>query len=240
MDYNEELVNASKEQDFEKIKKLLINGLADIHYKNDWILQEACYNGNLDLVKFLLTSEDLKEKANIHAEGDSPLLHACKERKYDVLVFLLASEDLKEKADIHAQEDYVFELAVKNDDSDIVRFLLSSSLLKDKINLAKHVDLIATVCQEKQLYFNKCYFDQSYLDTKTEDELENMRPKHNVANYLIKEFGLEQFYIEENELAIDYLSSIVQGGKHILKTRIKKLQLEDNFTKAKKNKSVKM
>ena len=158
----------------------------------------------------------------------------------DVLVFLLTSKDLKEKANIHTQEDYVFNLSINNDDSDIVRFLLSSSLLKDKIDLEKHLDLIGILCQEKQLFYNKCCFDQYYLDTKTDDELKNMRPKHNIANYLIKEFGLEQFYIEENELVINYLSSIVQGGTHILKTRIKKLQLEDNFTKAKKNKAVKM
>lgn len=42
---------------------------------NDFMI--ACDNGNIEIVRYLLTSPDLKNNANIHIHNDRGLLGAC-------------------------------------------------------------------------------------------------------------------------------------------------------------------
>jgi len=53
---------------------------ANIHFEDDIALNIACFNGNFELVKFLLSDPKLEEHADIHNQGNSPLLNACKGR----------------------------------------------------------------------------------------------------------------------------------------------------------------
>lgn len=51
----------------------------NIHNKDDNAIKWACENNNLELIKFFLTSPQLKEHANFHASEDTPfrILMAC-------------------------------------------------------------------------------------------------------------------------------------------------------------------
>ena len=52
-------------------------------------LRLACLYGSLDVVKFLLTNEFLKDKVNIHANNDSSFKLACRMNKNEVVSFLI-------------------------------------------------------------------------------------------------------------------------------------------------------
>ena len=49
----------------------------------------ACQNGNLKLVKYLLTGTDLKEHANIHANNDYGFRWACANGQLEIVKFLI-------------------------------------------------------------------------------------------------------------------------------------------------------
>ncbi len=49
----------------------------------------ACRNGNLEIIKYLLTSPDLKEHADIHAENDLGFRNACRDGHLEVVKWLI-------------------------------------------------------------------------------------------------------------------------------------------------------
>ena len=75
----------------------------------------SCQKGHLEIVKYLLTSPELKEHANIHAQDDLGFRLACNYGHLEIVKYLLTSPDLKEHADIHADNDYGFGWACAND-----------------------------------------------------------------------------------------------------------------------------
>ena len=66
----------------EKYKKLNQEEL------NDQFI-DACENGHLEIVKYLLTSPELTEHANIHAENDSGFSWACDQGHLEVVKYLI-------------------------------------------------------------------------------------------------------------------------------------------------------
>jgi len=87
-------------------------------------LIDACKDGELDKVKYLLTSPELKIHADIHDKLDSPLNLAVFANKIDVVKYLLTSDELKEHANLHADGDNAFVIAAYYDHSDIVNYLI--------------------------------------------------------------------------------------------------------------------
>ena len=88
----------------EKYKKLNQEEL------NDQFI-DSCAYGYLEVVKYLLTSPELKEHADIHAQDDFGFSWACRYGRLEVVKYLLTSTELTEHADIHAQDDLGFRLA---------------------------------------------------------------------------------------------------------------------------------
>lgn len=97
--------------------------------------QRVCQNGHLDIVRYLLTSPDIKKHADIHANGDKGFELACKEGRLNIIHYLLTSPELTEHIDIHANGDHGFVMACKFGHLDIVRYLLTSPELTEHANI---------------------------------------------------------------------------------------------------------
>ena len=105
------------EEQKEKYKKL------DQSKLNEALIN-ACNKGHLDVVKYLLTSDELKEHADIHAYNGSGFKRACEFGHLDVVKYLLTSDELKEHTDIHAENDYGFKHAFWYGHLDVVKYLI--------------------------------------------------------------------------------------------------------------------
>ena len=104
-------------------------------------LMYNCYNGNLELVKSLLTSPELKEHANINSinkHGSNALMIACANNHINVVQYLLTSTDLKNQLNINFTNnngENALMIACIHGNLDIVKYLLTSSELKKHANI---------------------------------------------------------------------------------------------------------
>ena len=135
----------------------------------------SCQKGHLEIVKYLLTSPDLKEHADIHADNDYGFRWACSRGQLEIVQYLLTSADLKEHADIHADNDEGFRLACANGQLEIVKYLI----LDMSIEKTKHIEDYLNKNQD-----NKCVkeaielFQISQLNTKLNNDLEHKEKKN--------------------------------------------------------------
>ena len=89
---DEKFIESCENGDMCAIRKILnakYIDRADIHADNDKGLRLACANGHLELVKYLLTSPDLKEHADIHADDDEGFKFACDNWHIKVVYFYI-------------------------------------------------------------------------------------------------------------------------------------------------------
>jgi ankyrin repeat protein len=101
-------------------------------------LLDACIDGDLDKVKFLLTSPELRHNADIHYKEDKPLHQACEHNQLHIIQYLLSSPELKEHSDIHSKNDWTLNIACNEGHFEIVRYLLTSPDLKEHSNIKRH------------------------------------------------------------------------------------------------------
>jgi hypothetical protein len=87
-------------------------------------LIESCKNGDLDAVKYLLTSPDLSMHADIFCQDYYCLINAAWNNHVDVVKYLLTSPDLQYKANIHASEDRTFRSSLNHERKDLMMFLI--------------------------------------------------------------------------------------------------------------------
>ena len=93
----------------------------------------ACYLGQIDVIKYVLSSKDLKEHANIHTDNDDGFKVACGKGYLDVVKYLLSSKELKDKIDIHTNEDIGFRHSCVCQHFDILKyFILEAGIEKTK------------------------------------------------------------------------------------------------------------
>ena len=124
----------------EQKERYIKSNKASINY--DYL--EACSSGNIDVVRYLLTSSDLQVKVwennqfvfcnynpAVKANDSEGLRRAILRGKLEIVKYLLTSDDLKEHADIHAANDYALRTSCEYGFLDIVKFLLEDLELKD-------------------------------------------------------------------------------------------------------------
>ena len=75
---------------------------------------DSCENGYLEVVKYLLTSPNLKEHADIHADNDSGFSLACANGQLEIVKFLILDMSIEKTKHI---EDYLN----KNQDNKCVK-----------------------------------------------------------------------------------------------------------------------
>ena len=134
-------------------------------------LVEACSYGHLDIVKYLLTSPDLKDHANIHEGDDESLINACLNGHLEIVKYLLSSPELTEYADIHANNNGTLRLACIYNREAIINYLIFDY----RIELTKSIehDLIA---QDGVLMM----FNKRTLEEKLQIELQNNTMKNKI------------------------------------------------------------
>jgi len=91
---------------------------------------KACSIGDLNKVQYLLTSPEIKEKANIHYKDDDGLTNACENGHLNIVKYLLTSSELKEHIDLHSYSDLAFIISCEKGNLQLVKYLLTSSDLK--------------------------------------------------------------------------------------------------------------
>jgi len=116
---------------YERYKDFGPNDLAE-HFS------QACIVGDIEKIKFLLTSNKLKKNVDIHFDDDNGFIMACQNGQLETVRYLLTSPDLKEHADIHACLDWGLCMACRIGNLEIVKYLLSSPELKEHANI--HAD----------------------------------------------------------------------------------------------------
>jgi ankyrin repeat protein len=100
-------------------------------------LISACKKGNLDQVKYLLTSPELDTHASINYSNNNNtvLTEACWYGHLEIVDYLLTSPDLIEKADIHFNDDQSLIFACYEGKLDVVKYLLTSTKLMVHANI---------------------------------------------------------------------------------------------------------
>ena len=157
------------------IKKELIRASQDINLINEEFIC-ACERGSLEIVKYLLTSPELKECADIHANNDEGFRFACKKGYLDVIKYILTSPELTEHADVHACDDQGFQFACANGYLDIVSYLLTSPDLKEHADIHVGNDFgfrIAYMHDSFNVIKFLLEYNKSYQD-KYSDTVENL------------------------------------------------------------------
>ncbi len=114
-------------------KKLKFKNYSQEELNNTFI--KACKIGNLSMVRYLLTSPELKQHADIHAIEDSGFQWACEKGHLHIVQYLLTSPELTEYADMHSWSDVCFRVACANNHLKIVKYLLTSPELKSHANI---------------------------------------------------------------------------------------------------------
>ncbi len=87
-------------------------------------LEAVCVSGDLNEVKYLLTSSDLKSHANPTIHSNSPLFMACREGHLHIVKYLLSSSELKKHADIYSDHNRCFKTICAFGRLDIAEYLI--------------------------------------------------------------------------------------------------------------------
>ena len=131
---------------------------------------DACRKGQLDVVKYLLASDELTEHADIHASNDEGFVCACRYGHLEIVKYLLTSAELTELVDIHARNDEGFRSACAQGHLEVVKCLIID------MNIEK-TNYIETYLNENKY---KKYVQQAI-------ELFNTRDLHHQLNENIKD-----------------------------------------------------
>lgn len=146
-------------------------------------LSRACEFGNLEIVRFLLTSELLIEKANIHIDEDKAFREACNAGHIEIVEYLACSPELKIHANIQTVNNWGFKYACAKDSVPVVDFLLESKKLKQNIDIHCNNDEgFKEAAWNKELKVVKYFIFEQYIE-KTQD----------IKNYLKKNEGQHVF-----------------------------------------------
>jgi ankyrin repeat protein len=118
-------------------------------------LAEACENGNLDLVKLLLTDKDLPLKAKEYYvtkqfEYSNSLIIACKNGHLDIAKYLLTSEDLKNTKRSDNEIGAALSTSAAYGHLDIVKFLLTDDNV-DYIDIFENPNSFISACGSGEL-----------------------------------------------------------------------------------------
>lgn len=95
----------------------------------DLKLITACYNGNMDEIRYLLTSPDLEEHADLHYANDKATMIAIAEQNTDILKY------------------FIFELNIER--SYFIEFYMNMLLVNP--NVAKKVEIVKEMFEKRTL-----------------------------------------------------------------------------------------
>lgn len=144
-------LNTSQFKEFNNYSQQEVNSL----------FSKACTDDDQALVKYLLTSKEMKYNADIHHSDDYALRTACRKGNLELVRYYLTSFDLTEHANIDVKNNYPFNIACSMDYLELVEYLLTSPELKKNSNL--DIDGFANACSYGHLDIIKYLLTSSDL-----------------------------------------------------------------------------
>jgi hypothetical protein len=140
---NEELLFSCRAGDEILIQNLLTRTCpADIHYNEDSPVIAVCQQGSLPVLKYLLTSSDLKEHAYVHAREDEGFRQACINGHIPIIDYLLNLPCMTQSDKVYqSMIDWGFLNACMYDQVQVAEFFLSDSHLAYHPNIHLQNDL---------------------------------------------------------------------------------------------------
>lgn len=98
-------------------------------------LVKACEMGHLEIVKYLLTSPEIKQKPDIHTSEDAALKGASYNGHLEIVQYLLTSPELTEHAKIKKSEGSTLSFTAMHGHLDVVKYLLTDPLVKNQSDI---------------------------------------------------------------------------------------------------------
>lgn len=116
---------------------------ANVHARSDLALWQAIYRGNTEIVKYLLTSDELTDRAS-EKYNKKGFITACRFGYKDLAKFFLTSDELKIKINVHEKRDVAFKelcnTKIKNiNDSKQIDEILEYLILDYKIEKTQEI-----------------------------------------------------------------------------------------------------
>lgn len=112
---------------------------------------QACLNGYIKVVKYLLTSSELTLHAKICQNNYYGFRLACEGGHLNIMQYLLTSPELLKHADIHANNDLGFIAACEFERIDIVKYLV----FQQHIPLTVYIQKFLTESKNQNAYDNE-------------------------------------------------------------------------------------
>lgn len=116
--------------DLNQIRYFLLVEKLDIHYQNDFVFRMACKKGYLEVIKYLLTSEELTEHSDIHANNELGLRKACEFGHLEIIQYLTISPELTEHANVDCVDNLLIKTVKYKKYQEVENFLLYFQLNK--------------------------------------------------------------------------------------------------------------
>ena len=217
---NTALKTACEMNDFEMVEYLLTSNdlkikpdieVGSILNHNNQPLISAAKNGNLKIVRFLLESEKLKNKAYIHACNDEALLSAMKNNHIEVIKYFLNRKYLKPTI-FHSAYTNLYQCA-KTSANDVIIYLLENKeKYLDKANIKN---------------FQDCEYNLLFNIKKENSEL---------LKYILIDYNIqitEKMNEKLNDNNFEYIESILSKRDLILNLEKKLKDKKDTTSKPK-------
>ncbi len=123
-----------------------IEDRADYQDLVNYSFRSACETGQLETIKFLLNSKELKTNAQINSVSNdkqdsfSGLTKACQQNHLEVVKYLLESTELTTNANIKERNYVCFQVACRRGHTNIVRYFLNESPLNEHQKFAELIE----------------------------------------------------------------------------------------------------
>jgi len=198
------------EVDFNKIKsasKLLAQkNMKFLNNELDEGLIFAAKNSYIQLIKFLLTSEDLDHHAFIHANDGAALDEACENGYLDIVKYLLESKELNRHAYLNSS---AFTNACATDQIEVVKYLLTPKF-KNQINMDVIFSGLVQTCRYGSRKSLQYIWENT--DVKNSKQLDNNLAAVFGLAYLenhleVVHYMIFDLYIKKDELVNGYLNT---------------------------------
>lgn len=217
----------------EKLKqklKILDQNKLDLQFLN------ACKDNNLELIDYLLFSEDLVLHSNIASKNYQGLRDSANKGFYDIIHYLLTDPRIKNNTElIRVRKQVLIRNSCRSGNLKLVKFLLETPGIKEYIDFSINnyksfeeaiysfnPDLVfylndkyksVTIYNHFRVFFSKIY-KENYLDySKKLIEDKNIKEIFIISE---KSTVLSEFLIQNNKEAIEYLFSIPEIKKKLI------------------------